>query len=281
MTRCGQEVAATQRKSLIAAAFRVGREFEPIGHANKEFPWLIEDIRALVDAVTPATIEGADRAAVLQNIASKLRGFEPDRPILMDWCGMVTRVFRQEAIGGPQLALEAKLALGSELERIYLERLQSLAIMISRVLELDLEELVDIMKVVMRERRVPAPLEIGPMPDRASRADPRELDRVSELALEQVRKDFRSWLGDLEPIAQLQAVRRIDALASGSALSRLWVKPILTPARHPIAEMRVVAHHVHYRVLFTNSAQRALEILAFGFRRDLGDLVRRAVAMLA
>jgi hypothetical protein len=281
LTRCGHEVAATQQKNLIASAFRVGREFEPIGLANREFPWPMEEVRLLVDAVTPAAIEGADRAAVVHNLASKLRGFEPDRPIQMDWCGMVTRAVRQEAVDEHLLALEAKLALGSDLERIYLERLQSLAIMISRALELDLEELVEVVTMVMRERRVPAVLAMAPLPDRVSRVDPRELDRVSGLASDQIRADFRAWLGELEPIAQWQAMRRIDALASGSALSRLWVKPILTPARHPIAEMRIVAGHVHYRVLFATSARRTLEILAFGFRRDLEDLVRLAVASLA
>ena len=262
-------------RSLVSAAFRVGREMESAGILCRELEWPIEDLCQGIDGAIPPGLPDADRECLSWNLASKLKGFEPDRPIMKDWVELVTRASRQENLADAALDLDQKCAIAIQLAAIYEARLGKLVQLAEEILDVSLEDVTASLTAVVAARAA-----VGPESDRdpeyrpTVRLDETEIARLAGLAGSSHRESFDEWIRHLQPVAQRAVQRRLSGLIEASPLCRMWVKPILGHHHGGLKELRVVADRVHYRILFSENAARLIRVWAFGFRRDLDELIR-------
>jgi len=224
----------------------------------------------------PTTLAEDVRTRLAQNLSAKLCGFEPDRPILMDWVEMVTRAVRQEDAQSQSFELAGKLIVGERLRMLYEARVESLVRCAEELLDVELAEICDSIRGMLAQRSIDrGPLVIAKKVTRHAESKlPEDAMRsLGELAPQCVRSDFLHWMSRLPPVAQLAVDRRLVGLSSGSPLCRMWVKPIVQHSGGGLKELRVVADGIHYRIIFTQEIGVGVRIRAFGFRRDLDELI--------
>jgi len=275
LSRSSTRLPEAAFRSLVAAAFRVGRELESAGFLCRELEWSDEELHQGIDGAMPTHLLEADRECLQLNLAAKLKGFEPDRPILKDWVELVTRASRQVYIVDSALDLDQKLAIAGQLAAIYDARLGKLVHLAEEILDVSLEDVCASLKDVMATR-VAGNQVTDPDPEiRAiERIDEGQIARLAGLASNLDRERFAEWIRYLQPVAQRAVQRRLSGLINASPLCQMWVKPILGHPYSGLKELRVVANRIHYRILFSEDAVRLIRVWAFGFRRDLDAMIR-------
>jgi len=262
-------------RSIVAAAFQVGREFDSAGFLSNELKWSDIELQQGIGESIPSHLPEEARECLQRNLAAKLKGFEPDRPIVKDWVELVTRATRQEDLPDSTFDLDQKFAIARQLESIYEARLSTLAQLAEEIIEVSLEDTYASVKALVSARpKGNQALERDPRKRSTTRLDDVEITRLASLARESDRTKFAEWIRHLQPLAQCAVQRRLGGLIDASPLCRLWVKPIITQARCGLKELRIVADQSHYRILFTEDADRLIRVWAFGFRRDLDALIR-------
>lgn len=279
LSRSNARISSKSVRALVACTYRVGVELESAGWLWREVTWPIEQVRLSVLDTLPTAWAEDVRIRLAQNLSAKLCGFEPDRPILMDWVEMVTRAVRQEDAQTPSFELADKLIVGERLRMLYEARIESLVRCAEELLDVELKDICEAMRVTLVLRSIePGPLLIAKKGARQSdsRLPEDALRSLAELAPQCVRSHFLHWISMLPPIAQVAVNRRVVGLSSGSPLCRMWVKPIVQHSGSGLRELRVIADGVHYRIIFSQEIGVGVRIRAFGFRRDLDELIMSA-----
>lgn len=272
------QIPASDLRTLVNAAYQLGRQLEPLPPANAAVPW---DIGPLYAQLCTSLFQGCvdpPKEAFLNDVLNRVRSsWDINSWKIPDWVQELNKLDGKDPWGALGLDLKNKLEAAWKIENALDQRQKTLIDWAEAQLDVRLSDLVDAMKTIIAnapQRVEDITKEPGDYRDNPGRISKDEIDFLSGLAHQAVRQEFSEWLKRCNPLLQRLVHRRISVLESDPLLATPWVKRIL--GAHRFFELRLVCGGSHYRILFRQTQQRPLKILAFGLRRDLRRLIEKA-----
>ena len=266
-------------RQLIAAAHRVGKDIESAGLWHSEVPWLAEPVIERLRGLLPAEMPDEASARLALNLSNKVRCTQFLHPMREDWFEMINHALSQEEIDESPFDLDLKLSIAACIEDLLDQRLAQLvahAEVLHDVTCADVEATLLQLLADSRANRATRPEQDAQATERVGLPHA-ALVELERLVAPGVAGAFRDWVMSLPPPAQRAVHRRVTGLFAKSPLAALWIKPIVAVSVSGLRELKVVADDVHYRILFY-AREDGPDVVAFGLRRDLDDLICRAEA---
>ncbi len=269
---------------LVRAVHRVGAGPRAVPELEKVLPWeggVVES--RLAQAVGPG-VPADEAIRLVQDLASKVRGYTFYTFKSVDWTWMVNRGVLHADCERLGLDLERKLALADAAEAALEERLDALASHAARENDTAVAAVLAQLEAAVDADEGDAAAQAGATArgPRLSRLTPEAVATVAAHVHPVVRSGFEAWIVGLSPQAQHAIAKRIELVVAYAGASGAWVKVIKTRcAAGTLKEIKVVSEEIHYRLLFLVGVDEVLQILAFGLRRDLSKLVDEALRVVA
>lgn len=285
----GQSPSGPCFRSLVHATFQLGRAIDQVTDFEAAVPWKIEPIQVRLYNAIREWFPMEERHAFVCGLASHIKNKEPFRPRIADWTPELNRFLRQTCTPDRFPDVMAKISVAQLADQLIEERRSALIAYAEQELEIRLETVAEALReasAAAHARRQARRETLSERPSGRKTRDARtnmaetHLDQLCAIAHPSLRTEFAEWLQRLAPLAREAACRRLSMLASEPLVHRLWVKPIVLSTDARLRELRIVAQHLHYRVLFLGEPHQVPLVLSFGLRRDLADLVRGACRLI-
>ena len=273
------KVPPSEFRAIVSAAYRLGRQLEPLPSADETVPWDVEPLsRQLCGCLFQGPVH-LPKEAFLQAILNRVKcAWDMNSWKTIDWVQELNKLDGRAPWGPLEFGLKEKLEAAWEIEGALDRRRDALIDWAEAQQDVRVPDLVEAMETFIAENRQTKEGmhdEPDDSRDNTSPIGEDEIGRVSELVHEGARGEFIRWLKRGSPHFQRLVHRRVSVLEGDPALAAPWVKRIVAPG-YRLAELRLVCGGSHYRVLFREIQQRRPQILAFGLRRDLFGLVEKA-----
>lgn len=269
---------------LEAAVFRVGRSI-PIATVAGNSVWRITELRQLLRTKGSMSDEDLIPDAFIQELAAIINGLDPTMPHLVDWIEMASRILRRQHDGRTLPDLVARAKIAKDIEELIEGRLSEIAEQAACEFEISVADvagaLAESQSVVLEQRGQARKATPGVSERKGKQAlSAEDINQLASLVFAPCRLDFCRWIEGLPPESQHLVMSRLTRLESDPVSLRLWVKKILSSATHGLLECKIISSGLHFRIVFRRTSLGGIEVLTFGFRRDLEDLVSKAVRII-
>ena len=275
---CGIQLAPDQFRAVMGGAYRLGRVLDPTPNIHPNVPWDWGFLRERLFETMGGSLSEENFEVLLSDFCGVCGGIQFNSSKGVDWIAVLNKALRRLELADVDPGLERKVAFADYVHDFLVERVDNLTSYAEEQQGVSLLEALGIMEALVEERVLalpPTDTSVQRRHTRLERLGDDDVAQMSTVVHARARRAFQAWLKNCTPQVQAAVCRRLIGLVEDSVASRIWVKSLAIRS-FQLWELKVVSEGNHYRILYTLGDDDSIEVLSFGLRRDLDELIETA-----